>query len=309
MKIYRSVEEILVNKNFVATIGTFDGVHLGHKVVLGKLTEIASFENAESLVITFFPHPRLVLNQDDSKLNFITSLDEKLELLEKAGIQHVLLQSFTHKFSQMSGQEFIQNFLLNELQIKHLIIGYDHHFGKRNGHENENIKILLSKAGLKFTLIEKQEVDEISVSSTKIRQALNDGNIEIANQFLGYNFSITGVVVHGKKIGRTIGFPTANLLLNDSLKIIPGDGVYAVKVVRQEKNCFGMLNIGKKPTVDGNSHSVEVYIFNLNDEIYGEEIKVEFVKKIRNEIRFESLEILKNQLEKDMILVKSIFKL
>lgn len=309
MKVYRSVAEIIGKKNFIATIGTFDGVHLGHTIVLNRLMDKAKSEAAESLVITFHPHPRLVLNQNDQALNLITTLDEKLQLLENIGIQHVLLQPFTFKFSQMSGKEFIDNFLIEGLNIKHLMIGYDHHFGKREATKIENIQDLLLNSRLNFTLIEKQEIDQISVSSTKIRKALKDGDIEIANLYLGYNFSMKGVVVHGNKLGRVLGFPTANIMLNDSLKIIPSDGVYAVRLNRDSKTCFGMMNIGKKPTIDGANHSIEVNIFGLNEEIYGEELTLEFVRKIRNEVKFASLDELKNQIEKDKFVVEKIFNL
>lgn len=306
MKVYKSIDELGKIPKLVATIGSFDGVHLGHKVILDELKNQAKRIHGKSLVISFHPHPRLVIDTEANNLRFLNSIDEKIELLTKAKIDYLLLLPFTSEISEISSTDFIKRILIGELHLEHLVIGFNHNFGKKVQNERNDLPYLLKNNNLSFTLIENKAINQVSVSSTLIRKSLEDGNICAANELLGYNFSIRGVVVHGNRIGRTLGFPTANILRNDVLKIIPSDGVYAVKIMRAEACLSGMLNIGNNPTVDGTNHSVEVHIFDFKEDIYGEEITVEFVKKIRNEQKFNSIELLKQQLFIDKIAAQKL---
>lgn len=301
LKVFKSCDELNKIPNLVATIGSFDGVHLGHNVILKELIKQAKRLHGKSLVISFHPHPRLVLDVEARSLRFLTSIDEKIELLTKAKIDYLLLLPFTSELSEISSNDFIQNILLGKLHLLHLVIGFNHNFGKKESRSINDLPFLLKKNKLEFTLIGNKTINDISVSSTLIRKALAEGDISTANKLLGYSFSISGVIVHGNRIGRTIGFPTANIMRSDVLKALPADGVYAVKIKRVAGVYLGMLNIGNNPTVDGTNHSIEVHIFNFNDDIYGEEISVEFVKKIRNERKFASVELLKEQLTLDRL--------
>lgn len=299
VKVFYSAAEINNKKTFVATIGTFDGVHLGHKMILSALKSASQNFQHESLLITFHPHPRLVLQSQDASLSFLNTLEEKLHLLEKAGIDNVLIQEFTPEFSQLSAQDFLKEYLQKRLNIKHLIVGYDHSFGKKEPDEHTSIENLLLESGIYCTIIPKKEIDAISVSSTKIRKAIEQGDFETANAFLGYEFSLTGNVVEGEKIGRLIGFPTANIQLSDYTKILPAYGVYAVKILVNNRNYNGMLNYGFKPTLGNRECVMEVNIFDFSEKIYGDVIKVFFIRKIREEMKFKNVETLSLQLEKD----------
>ena len=298
MKIYRSIDEISDLIKPAATIGTFDGVHLGHRMVIQHLNSIAKERNTESLIITFEPHPRIVLNKDVSNLRFINNASEKAKLLEKAGVDHLLILPFTYDFSKITARDFIQNYLINKLHVQAMTVGYDHHFGRMDG-EDEDVTVLLKEYGIAVERIPEQDVENISVSSTKIRKAIMEGDIPLANGFLSYNYGLCGTVIHGNKLGRTIGFPTANLMLAFKLKLLPQDGVYAALAIFKGKTYKAMLNIGFKPTVLSSERSIEVHLLDFDQEIYGEYLEVELVRKIRNEKTFPDLNSLKMQLEQD----------
>ena len=308
MRVYRSIEKPIDIKNAVITIGTFDGVHRGHQSILQHINAEAKKINGESVVITFHPHPRLLLRPDDKSLQLISTLDEKLDLLEKYQVQNVVVVPFTRAFSTLSASEYITDFLVDKFHPKKIVIGYDHHFGNnRSG----NIDMLISHQDkFNFTVdeISKKVVDEIDVSSTKIRKSLNDGNVKQAASLLGHEYTLEGIIKKGKQLGRTIGYPTANINSPEELKLIPAYGVYAVKVFYKNELYKGMLNIGKRPTVDGTDMTIEVNIFDFDKDIYGERIKVEFVDRIRNEVKFDNLDALKNQIHLDKIQVLEILK-
>ena len=292
-------------KSPVATIGTFDGVHLGHRAVINQLNALAKERNTESLIITFEPHPRIVLNRDVDNLRFINNAKEKEHLLAKAGVDHLLVLPFTSEFSKLSARTFIQEYLINKLHIQAMIVGYDHHFGRMDDGD-EDVTILLKEYGIDVERIAVKDVGEISVSSTKIRKAIMVGDISLANKLLGQPYGLCGTVVHGNKLGRTIGFPTANLMLEFKLKLLPQDGVYAVWVLFRGEKYQAMLNIGFKPTVLGSARSIEVNIFDFDKDIYGEFLVVELISKIRNEMAFPNLDKLKEQLQIDREIVAKI---
>ena len=302
MKVYTNLESFRHVKRPVITTGTFDGVHLGHRKIIRRLQEIAGTTGGETVIFTFFPHPRLVLFPDDTRLRLLNTQKEKIELLEKAGIDHLILFPFTKDFSRMTAVEYVRDILVNQLHIHRLVIGYDHHFGRNREGSIENLRELGPVYDFEVEEIPAEEVNDVQVSSTKIRAALGEGDIATATRYLGYEYMLSGKVVSGKQLGRSIGFPTANIQAGDPLKLIPADGVYAVKVKIKSVYYNGMLNIGKKPTVNSNSVSdktIEVHIFDFQGELYNETITVEFAGKIREEEKFADLSLLRSQLEKD----------
>ena len=298
MKIYSSIEQYPKNINSVLTTGTFDGVHMGHQIILNRLIQIAKKNNGESVILTFYPHPRKVL-YDDHELKLITTQDEKLKLLESLGIDHVVAHPFTKDFSRLSSIEFIRDILVKELNTKKLVIGYDHHFGRNREGTFNHLKECSSLYGFDVEEIPPLEVDKVNVSSSKVRVALEDGDVKLASLFLRRNYSLEGRVVTGKKIGRTLGYPTANILVKESYKLIPKNGVYAVKVLIDNRTYKGMLNIGYKPTFHTSEFTIEVNIFSFNKEIYGELIQLEFIDRIRDEKQFNSKQQLIQQLQID----------
>jgi len=306
MKVYRSIEELPKIKNAIVTQGTFDGVHTAHKVIINRLKELAYINNGETVVITFDPHPRLVLFPNDYSLKLLHTLEEKIEALDKAGIDHLVIIPFTKEFSRLSSVQFIKDIIVNQIGTKILVIGYNHRFGKNREGSFEHLKKYSPLYGFEVVEISEQEVDEVAVSSTRIRKSLEAGDIKTANKYLGRNYEIQGSVLHGKKLGRTIGFPTANIYVSDKNKLIPDDGVYAVFVFVNNKKYSGMLNSGYRPTVNGKDHSIEVHLFDFNDDIYNHFITIKYVDKIREEIKFDSLDSLKNQLEKDKLRASQI---
>ncbi|QSE96857.1 bifunctional riboflavin kinase/FAD synthetase [Fulvivirga lutea] len=299
MNIYHKLEDFKPLDYAVVTSGTFDGVHIGHQKILARVNEIARKNNGESVLITFWPHPRLVLYPDDSTLKLLNTFEEKAELLREQGIDHLLRIPFTKEFSKLSSEEFIQKVLVETIATKKLVIGYDHRFGNNREGRFEQLKANSSRYGFDVEEISKQEVDHIGVSSTKIRQSLFNGEVHIARDLLGSDYSITGRVVKGEKIGRIIGFPTANLEIDSKHKLIPADGSYAVMVNIDHSQYKGMMNIGYRPTVNGKTKTIEVHIFDFDKDIYGESLKVSFKKMIREEKKFEDIESLKFQLELD----------
>ncbi|MDA3781048.1 MAG: bifunctional riboflavin kinase/FAD synthetase [Bacteroidales bacterium] len=309
MKIYRELNNIKIKKS-VVTIGVFDGVHIGHKYVLKELLKIAKEKNLESVALTLWPHPRYVLNKDASKLQLLNTLDEKQKLIGDIGVNNLVVVPFTEEFASLSSCEFIKQYLVDKLKVKELIIGFDHHFGKNRQGGISELEYCAKKYGFEINRLSVKEIDKNSVSSTKIRNSLLDGDIEIANDYLGYNYFVSGIVVAGHKIGREIDFPTANIKLNNDYKIIPGDGVYAVKVYVNDHKYIGMLNIGYRPTVNKENieRCIEVNIFDFQGDIYSEEIRIEFCKKFRKEKKFSSIEMLKQQIHLDKKIIQDFFK-
>lgn len=306
MKVYRSLDELPQIPNAIVTQGTFDGVHVAHKVILNRLKQIARQKNGETVVMTFEPHPRMVLFPDDHGLKLLHTLDEKIAALEAEGIDHLLILPFTREFSRLSSVQFIRDIIVNRIGTKVLVIGYNHRFGKNREGSFEHLKEYSGLYGFEVEEIPEQDIDEVSVSSTRIRKALEEGDVKQASRYLERPYYITGTVIKGKQLGRTIGFPTANIAVNETFKQIPADGVYAVKVFINSRTIYGMLNSGVRPTVDGLTHTIEVHLFDFNEDIYGQSIVVHFVDKLRNEMKFPSLEALTNQLEKDKLHALSV---
>ena len=286
-------------KDSVVTIGTFDGVHLGHQKIIKRLVAIAHAEELQALVLTFFPHPRMVV-QNDTSIKLINTIDEKADLIQGLGVDHLVVKAFTKDFSRLTSLEYVRDVLVNKLHVKHIIVGYDHHFGRNRTANISDLKEFGAFYGFKVTEISAQEVGDVAVSSTKIRSALSEGAIKVANQFLGYNFFLKGTVVKGKGLGKTIQFPTANLKIEEPYKLIPKKGVYLVQSIIDAKLVYGMLNIGTNPTVsDANELSVEVFFFDFDQTLYGTAVNIQFLDRIRDEIKFSGLEALKAQLEQD----------
>lgn len=300
MRIYSGLDEINGFKNAVVTTGTFDGVHKGHQKILQRLSTLAHKIGGETVIITLWPHPRLVLNPDFD-LKLLTTIDEKAILLEQFDIDHLIRIPFTEEFSNLSYEEYIKNILVSKIGTRKLVIGHDHRFGKdRLGKFDDLIKYG-SQLGFQVVEIPKQVIDDIGISSTRIRQALLEGDILTGNEYLGRPYSISGTVVKGDGLGRKIGFSTANVSINSPHKLIPGDGSYAVRIQIGEENqqFSGMMNIGVRPTVDGKNRQLEVNIFDFEQDIYGFEITISFVKLIRREEKFSTVDELKTQLHKD----------
>ncbi|OYU95921.1 MAG: riboflavin biosynthesis protein RibF [Bacteroidetes bacterium B1(2017)] len=299
MKVYRSLDEFTKIKRAIVTQGTFDGVHAAHRVILQQLKKLAHDLQGETVLITYDPHPRMVLFPDDHGLQLLSTVDEKIALLEEQGIDHLVILPFTKEFSRLSSLEFIRDILVNKIGTKYLVIGYNHRFGKNREGSFAHLKEFAPTYGFELKEISEHDVDEVSVSSTRIREALRNGEVEQASRFLCKPYSIIGVVVEGRKLGRTIGYPTANIEVNSDLKLIPGDGVYAVWVYVGTQKYGGMLNIGNNPTIPGKGRSIEVNIFKFSETIYNQSIRIEFVNKLRNEVKFNSLDTLKSQLHND----------
>ncbi len=307
MKIHQGLDNFPKIKNAIVTSGTFDGVHLGHIKILNRLREITEASNGESVLITFWPHPRLVL-QPDFELKLLTDFDEKMLLLEKYGIDHLVKIPFTKTFSTLSSEAFVKDILIEKINTSKLVIGYNHHFGRNREGSFEYLKQNAADYGFEIEEIARQDVALVGVSSTKIRKALEKGEVDIAQKLLGRNYSVEGTVIHGNKNGKKIGFATANIHVNDTHKLIPADGVYAVKISHGSKEFSGMLNIGNRPTIKDNSKTIEVHIIDFSEDIYDEKLEIAFVKRVRDEVKFESLEALKQQLRKDKGEVLEILK-
>jgi riboflavin kinase/FMN adenylyltransferase len=301
VKVYRSIDEFENKQNAIVTTGTFDGVHFGHQKILARLKEVAQQVNGETVIITFFPHPRLVLFPEDNDLKLINTLEEKIELLSEVGIDHLIIIPFTKEFSRLSSLEFVQEILVNKIGTKRLVIGYDHHFGKNREGSFEHLKEYAPEYGFQVEEIPEQDINDVAVSSTKIRNAILNGDVTTANTYLGYVFNLSGVVTKGDKIGRTIGYPTANIKVPEHYKLIPGDGIYASSIFIDEKKYQGMLYIGNRPTVNGLSKVIEVNIFDFEEDIYDKNIKVSFHQYIRGDKKLSGLEELKTALYEDKL--------
>jgi len=292
------IEKYNAVKPSIITIGTFDGVHVGHQKIIKRLISLGEKEGLTSIILTFFPHPRMVL-QKDNTIKLINTIEERSTILKQLGLNYLLIKEFTEAFSRLSAEEFVKQVLVEQLNAKKVIIGYDHRFGRNR---NADIKDLM-KFGEMFDFeveeISAQDIDEVAVSSTKIRKALYDGDIRRANRYLGYPFMLKGKVIKGKGIGKQITYPTANIKIAEDYKLIPKQGAYVVSSTINGKTVFGMMNIGVNPTVNGEKESIEVNFFNFETSIYGETLKIDILERIRDEQKFESVDVLKQQLKKD----------
>ncbi|MEB3016756.1 bifunctional riboflavin kinase/FAD synthetase [Capnocytophaga ochracea] len=282
----------------VLTIGTFDGVHLGHQKIIERVVTTARQEGLLATIFTFFPHPRMVV-QHDKSLKLIHTLEEKKQLLQRLGVDLLVVQPFNEAFAQLTAEEFVSTILVQHLNVKKVIIGYDHRFGRNRTANINDMRLFGEKYGFAVEEISVQEVDEVSVSSTKIREALNKGDVTTAEHYLGTPYSLTGTVVHGLKLGRTLGYPTANIQVTEDYKLIPKDGVYAVYSYIGRRKVYGMMSIGKNPTIEGKGASIEVYFFDFNGNLYDRELTIYFVKYLREERKFSSVALLKKQLQDD----------
>ena len=299
MQIYRSISDFQKKENAIVTIGTFDGVHTGHRKILSRLTTLGKKQKGETIVLTFFPHPRMVLHPDDHGLKLLNTLDERIELLSKLNIDHLIVHDFTKEFSKTTFLQFVRNILVDAIGTKTLVIGYDHHFGRNREGTYKELKELAPVYSFDLEKIEEEIIHEITVSSTKIRRAIEKGNIALANELLGYEYMVSGKVIRGDGIGKALGYPTANISPAEDYKLIPADGIYAVRVMVENENFMGMLYIGTRPTLNRTARGIEVNIFNFNKDIYGRNIRVSFCKRIRDDMRFTSTEELSRQLGND----------
>lgn len=299
MKIYHNIDEFVPLKNAVVTIGTFDGVHVGHRKIISRIKELAANTGGETVLLTFFPHPRMILHPEDESIKLINTMPEKAELLEELGVEHLIITPFSRDFSNQSAEEYIREVLVNRIGTKTIVIGYDHRFGKdRQGGLNDLLR-LGPVYGFEVVEIPEQDIHDVAVSSTRIREALLNDNIEEANDFLGYPFFVTGTVVRGDQIGRQIGYPTANIVVNERYKLVPSGGIFAVRVMVGNQMYNGMGYIGTRPTINGLTRNIEVNIFDFDQDIYNQKIRVEFLNYIRGDIKFDSLEALKVQIAQD----------
>lgn len=312
MKIYHHIDEFTPVQNAIVTIGTFDGVHLGHRKIIGKLCELARKAGGETIILSFFPHPRMILHPEDHGLKLITTIAEKASILAGLGIDHLIITPFSRDFSNLSPEKYISEVLVKKIGTKKIVIGYDHRFGKDRQGGLPALQRLSTVYHFEVEEIPEQDVNSVAVSSTEIRTALLQGDIDTANAFLGYPFFITGTVIRGDQIGRGIGYPTANLYIAESYKLVPADGIYAVEVQLLHNGCDatykGMAYIGHRPTINGMSRNIEVNIFNFNEDIYHQVVTLRFFHFIREDIKFDSLEALRVQLGKDQEAVNNYFK-
>lgn len=296
MKIYHQLADFHPPRYSVVTSGTFDGVHLGHQKILGRLKELAERKQGETVLLTYWPHPRLILQPKDNNLRLLTTLTEKVKLLEELGVDHLIILPFTKELSQMSSEEFIREILVEKIQTKTLVIGYDHKFGKNREGSFEYLQSHSHLFGFDMEEISRQDVDDLAVSSTKIRTALAQGDISTASKYLGRPYFLSGQVVKGQQIGRSIGFPTANIHVVDNYKLLPRDGAYAVYAEVRNIRYKAILNIGDRPTVDGKKKTIEAHLIDFDGDVYGQELFIHFQEFLREEERFENLDALKNQL-------------
>lgn len=300
MKVFRSLEAYQKVKNPVVTIGTFDGVHIGHQKILDRLNTLAGKYDGESLLLTFWPHPRLVLQPGNADLELLNTLNEKIELLEKYGLQNLVVVPFTPDFSRKTAVEFIRDLLVNTLGTQVLVIGHDHRFGKNREGSFEDLQEGTTTYGYELEKIPPQEIDDVTVSSTKIRNSLMNGDIVRATEYLNHYYTLKGSVVKGDQIGRTIGYPTANIAVEEPIKLVPAEGVYLVRVYVKNEHFYGMLNIGKRPTLAENGDKrIEVYLFNFDQDIYDKPVTLEFLEWIRGDENFPDMETLKTQMAQD----------
>ncbi|HLF51652.1 bifunctional riboflavin kinase/FAD synthetase [Flavobacterium sp.] len=298
MKIFHSISEFRATQKTIVTLGTFDGVHIGHKKIIEKLIQNTANDQYESLILTFFPHPRMVL-QEESEIKLLNTIEEKAILLEKTGLDNLIIHPFDKAFSRLTAEEFVKNILVDQFNIHKIIIGHDHRFGRNRTANIEDLIIYGKQYNFEVEQISAQEINDVSVSSTKIRNAILEGNITLANEYLGYDYFLTGTIIKGNQLGRTIGYPTANLKIEENYKLVPQNGVYIVKSILNNTTVFGMMNIGTNPTVKGGNLSIEVHFFDFDADLYDQKIVISILHRIRAEQKFESLDLLKEQLNKD----------
>jgi riboflavin kinase/FMN adenylyltransferase len=298
LKIFNSIKEFSATKKTILTLGTFDGVHIGHQKILERVIDNTANEKYESLVLTFFPHPRMVL-QEKSEIKLLNTIEEKINLLETIGIQNLVIHPFDEAFSRLTAEEFVRTVLVDQFDIHKIIIGHDHRFGRNRTADINDLISFGQQYGFEVEQISVQEINDLSVSSTKIRNAISQGNMPLANEYLGYDYFLSGTVFKGKQLGRTIGFPTANIKIKEDYKLIPLNGVYIVKSVINQKTVFGMMNIGVNPTVSGEGLSIEIHFLDFDADLYDQKITVSILKYVRAEQKFDSIDLLTKQLEKD----------
>lgn len=282
----------------VLTIGTFDGVHIGHQKIIKRLVEVANVKGLQPSLLTFFPHPRMVL-QKDANIKLINTISEKEQLLKRFGITNLVVKKFTKEFSRLTALDYVENLLVNQLKSKYVIIGYDHHFGRNRNANINDLKQFGEDFNFEVEEISMQDINDVAISSTKIRTALNEGDIKTANTYLGYNFMLTGTIVKGKGLGKTIQYPTANLHIEETYKLIPKQGVYVVKALIDDTIQYGMMNIGNNPTVNGQSQTIETHFFNFNNSLYDKNISIQLLERLRDEQKFDGLKQLTTQLDQD----------
>ena len=309
MKIYQDLADFKPQKS-ILTIGTFDGVHLGHRKIIHRIIEIAKLDEAESVLLTFHPHPRHVLFPDAGSPKLLSTLEEKMQLLANCGLENLIIYPFTKEFSRMPAVNFVRDLMVNGIKCSKVVVGYDHHFARNREGNLNTLQELAPLYDYQVEEISAQEIDHVNISSTKIRNALIDGDVIAANKYLGYYYRLSGLIVEGKKMGRQLGFPTANIRLDESLKLIPGDGVYAVKVYVDGIDYVGMMSIGKNPTIDelNQDTHLEVNIFDFDRDIYKTELTVEFIARIRSEKKFDDLDSLKQKMHEDKQRTLEIFQ-
>ena len=298
MKQHPSAQKFTGTKNTVVTIGTFDGVHIGHRKIINRLIASAHTNDYESVVLTFFPHPRMVV-QKDTGIKLINTITERTALLEKTGLDHLIIHPFTQEFSRLTAEDFVKDILVDQLKARKVIIGYDHHFGRNRNANIDDLRKFGKLYDFDVEEISKKDIDDVAISSTKIRQALEVGDLQKANTYLGYPFMLNGVVSRGKGLGRKMNYPTANLKIEEDYKLIPCKGVYVVRSVIDGKPVYGMMNIGTNPTVGGNKLSVETYFFNLNSDLYDKKLQIELLTRIRDEKKFNTVEELIIAMQED----------
>src|SRR5476651_2562094 len=306
MHIYHHIDDFTPLKNAVVTIGTFDGVHIGHRKIISRIKELADSCGGETVILTFFPHPRMILHPEDESIKLINTINEKAGLIEDLGIDHLIITPFSRDFSNQTPEQYIEQVLVKQIGTKKIVIGYDHRFGKDRSGGLEDLQRLGPVYGFEVIEIPEQDINEVAVSSTRIRKALLESDIATANTFLGYPFFITGKVIRGDQIGRKIGYPTANIQPIETYKLIPGDGIFAVGLYIEGAYYQGMAYIGQRPTVNGITRNIEVNIFDFDKEIYNQNIRMEFLHYIRGDIKFDSLEALTAQLAQDKLEVLEV---
>lgn len=306
MRVFTTLDALPEFKNAVITIGTFDGVHKGHQKLINRIQQLSKVVNGESIIITFHPHPRIVIHPEDKSLKLLNTIDEKITLLEKAGVDNVVVVPFSRHFSEQTAEEYIADFLVKNFKPSYIVIGYDHRFGKNRSGDYRLLEQMKDTYGYQLEEITKETLDDIGISSTKIRGALSDGDVTLANDLLGYNYTLGGTVVKGLQNGRKLGYPTANIQVPDEYKLIPKTGVYAVKVQHKNTLYDGMLNIGYNPTFNGTTQTVEVNILDFNQDIYGENLELQFIQYVRDEKKFNSLPDLIKAIDNDKVVIEKI---
>jgi len=299
VKVHHSIQNFKEKKHSsILTIGTFDGVHIGHQKIIERLNQIKDHPKDKSMILTFYPHPRRFLHHGN-EIKMLNTFDEKIQLLDKFDLDHLVVEPFTAEFSRLSALGFVRDILVNQLYIKKLVIGYDHHFGKNREGNFEQLKEYGELYGFEVEEIPAQEIENVSVSSTKIRDAIEKGEIEKANKYLGYHYLLTGDIVKGEGLGRKINFPTINLHIKEDYKLIPKAGVYIAKTILNQQTIYGIMNIGIRPTVSGKGQTIEIHLLDYQGDLYGLKMQIEVLKRLRDEQKFDSVEDLVLQIKKD----------